>query len=105
VLKLISEKEVVVWTGKDGREALNIEKAEQLFMYWYQKAGRNHNSNVPYKSFKDMAKFIANDSTDQSGVHRGIKNSLKLINACCHVVWNILSTCVLSKNVRINIPC
>jgi len=39
VLKLISEKEVVVWTGKDGREAVNIEKAEQMFVYWYQKAG------------------------------------------------------------------
>jgi hypothetical protein len=32
VPKLISEKEVVVWTGNDGREAVNIEKAEQMFM-------------------------------------------------------------------------
>jgi hypothetical protein len=34
-----------------------------------------------------------------------LKSSLKLINACYHVVWNILSSCVLSKNVKINIHC
>ena len=58
MLKLISEKEVVVWTGKDGREVVNIEKGKQMFVYWYQKAGPNRNSNVPHKSFKDTAKFV-----------------------------------------------
>lgn len=58
MLKLTSEKEVVVWTDKDVREVVNIEKGKQMFVYWYQKTGPNHNSNVPYKSFKDMAKFI-----------------------------------------------
>lgn len=60
MLGLISEKELVVWAGKDGREVdleVNIEKAKQMFMYWYQKAGPNHNSNVSYKFFRDMAKL------------------------------------------------
>lgn len=59
-MKLISVKEVVVLTGKDGREVgleVNIEKAKQMFVSWYQKAGPNLNSTVPYKSFEGMAKF------------------------------------------------
>jgi hypothetical protein len=48
-----------VWTGKDSREVgleVKTEKAKQMFMYWYQKAGQNNNVNVSNKSFKDMAK-------------------------------------------------
>lgn len=47
-MKLILEQEVVVWTGKGGREVVNIEKAKQMLMYWYQKVGPNRKSSVPY---------------------------------------------------------
>ena len=40
---------------------------------------------------------------NQSSIHEEIKNRLKLGNACYHSVQNLLSSSLLSKNVKIRI--
>jgi hypothetical protein len=42
--------------------------------------------------------------TDQNLVHEEIKSRLNSVNACCHSIQNLLSSRLLSKSVRINIP-
>ena len=41
--------------------------------------------------------------TDQNSIKEEIKSRLKSGNACCHSVQNILSSSLLSKNLKIKI--
>jgi hypothetical protein len=41
--------------------------------------------------------------TDQNSIQEGIKSRLKSGNACYHSVQNILSSSLLSKNIKIKI--
>jgi hypothetical protein len=41
--------------------------------------------------------------TNQNCVHGEIKSKLNLGNACYHAVQNLLSSCLLSKNIKFNI--
>jgi len=40
---------------------------------------------------------------DQNSIKEEITSKLKLGNACCHLVHNILTSSLLSKNVEIKI--
>jgi hypothetical protein len=48
-------------------------------------------------------KYLGTILTNQNSIHEEIKNRLKLDNACCHLVQNILSSSLLSKNIKIKI--
>jgi len=39
--------------------------------------------------------------TDQNSIQEEIKNRLKSVNACCHLVQNRLSSSLVSKNWKI----
>jgi hypothetical protein len=41
--------------------------------------------------------------THKNCIHEEIKGRLKLENACCHFVQNLLSSSLLSKNIKIKI--
>jgi len=41
--------------------------------------------------------------TDQNSIQEEIKSRLKLGNACCHSAQNLLSSRLLSKNLKIKI--
>ena len=41
--------------------------------------------------------------TDQNSIQEEIKSRLKLGNACCHTAQNLLSSRLLSKNLKIKI--
>jgi hypothetical protein len=40
---------------------------------------------------------------DQNSIQEEIKSRLKTVNACCHPVQNLLSSSLLSKNIKIRI--
>ena len=40
---------------------------------------------------------------DQNSIHGEVKGRLKLENACCHSVMNLLSSNLLSKNIKTEI--
>jgi hypothetical protein len=61
-----------------------------------ENAEQNHNFMVPNKSFKNAAKF-------RQSVQEDIKNRLNSGNACDHSVQNLLSSCLLSKNLKTKI--
>ena len=41
--------------------------------------------------------------TNQNSIQEEIKSRLKSGNACCHSVWNLLSSSLLFKNLKIKI--
>jgi hypothetical protein len=48
-------------------------------------------------------KYLGATLTDQNSIQEDIKNRLKLGNACYHSVQNLLSSRLLSKNLKIMI--
>ena len=50
-----------------------------------------------------MFKYLGKALTDQNSIQEEIKSRLKLGNACCHSVQNLLSSRLLSINLKIKI--
>ena len=48
-------------------------------------------------------KYLGTTLTDQNSIQEEIKSKLKLGNACYHSVQNLLSSMLLSKNLKIKI--
>jgi len=57
---------------------------------------------VPLEKVEQF-KYLGTNVTTQNSTEEEIKSRLKLGNACCHSVQNILSYSLLSKNVKIKI--
>jgi hypothetical protein len=48
-------------------------------------------------------KYLGTTLTDQNSIHEEIKRRLKSGNACYHSVQSLLSSCPLSRNVKVKI--
>jgi hypothetical protein len=68
-----------------------------------QDVGRNHSIKTDTSSFKRLEefKYLGTTLTYKNYVQEKIKCRLKPGNACYHSVQNILSSCLLSKNLKI----
>ena len=51
----------------------------------------------------EQFKYLGTNLTNQNSVQEEIKGRLKSGNACYHLAQNLLSSCLLSKNVKIKI--
>jgi len=70
-----------------------------------QNAGRSHNMKTDNRSFEmvDEFKYLGTTLTNQNSIQGEIKSSLKSGNAGYHSVQNLLSSSLLSKNLKIKI--
>jgi hypothetical protein len=57
------------------------------------------------RSFEDVTefKYLETTLTDQDCMHEEIKSRLNLGNACYHLVQSLLSSCLLSRNLKVKI--
>jgi hypothetical protein len=71
----------------------------------HQNAGQNHDIKIANRSFENVVQFryVGMTVTNQDLIQEEIKRRLDFGNACYHSVWNILSSRLLSKNVKIRI--
>jgi hypothetical protein len=70
-----------------------------------QKAGQRQSIKVGNRSFESVAKFkyLGTTLKDQNCFHEEIKSRLNSGNACYHLVESLLSSCLLSRNVKVKI--
>jgi hypothetical protein len=76
-----------------------------MFMSRHQTAGQSNYIRVANKSFEKVAefKYLGSTLTDQNCIHEEIRSRLNSGNACYHAVQNLLSSRLLSRNVKIKI--
>jgi sorting nexin-29 len=93
---------LVVVFEKTGLE-VNAHKIMYTVMSRIQNAGRNHNIKNDNSSFEglDEFKYLGTTLTNQNYLQEEIRGRLKSGNACYHSVQNLLSSRLLSKNVKI----
>jgi hypothetical protein len=84
---------------------VNSEKTKYMFMSRHQTAVQSNYIRVANKSFEKVAKFKYSGATltDQNCIHEGIRSRLISGNTCYHAVQNLLSSRLLSRNVKIKI--
>jgi hypothetical protein len=70
-----------------------------------QKAGQSQSIKTGNRTFESVAKFkyLGTTLTDQNCIHEKIKVRLNSGNACYHSVQSLLSSRLLSTNVKIKI--
>jgi hypothetical protein len=84
---------------------INVEKAKYVIMSRHTNSGQNQNIRIANESFGNVAKFtsLGTTLTNQDDIHDEIKSRLNSRNACYHSVQNLLSSRLISKNLKIKI--
>jgi hypothetical protein len=85
-------KETLLVGSKEIGLEVNSDKTKYVVMSGDQNAGRSHNIKADNTFFEriEEIKYLGTTLTDQNSIQEEIKSRLKLGNACCHFVQNIL---------------
>jgi hypothetical protein len=84
---------------------VNPEKTKYMLMSRSQKIEQKHRIKIANRSFEYVAKFkyLGTTPTDQNHIHEEIKSRLNSGNACYHSVQSLLSSCLLSRKLKVKI--
>ena len=95
---------VLVTDKKDGLEVSDV-KTKYTFMCCEQNALGNHNIKMGNQSFWSVAnfKYLGTGLTNNNCIYDEVKVRLNSGNAWYHLVQNLLSSCLLYKNIKIEI--
>jgi hypothetical protein len=82
---------------------VNAEKTKYMLLSRHQNAEQNHDIKTADRSFKNVAqfKYLGMTVTNKNLIQEESKRRLNLDNACYHAVQNLLSSHLLSKNIKI----
>jgi hypothetical protein len=97
--------EALLDASKEVGLEVNREKSKYMLMSRSQKIGQKHSINLANSSFEDMAKFKYRGKTltDQNHMHEEITRRLNSGNACYHLVQNLLSFRLFSRDIKVKI--
>jgi hypothetical protein len=97
--------EALLDASKDVGMEVNPQKIKYMLMSHYQKAGQKHSIKMGNRSVEDVAKFkyLETTPTDQNCIHEEIKSRIHSGNACYNLVQHLLSSFLLSRNVKVKI--
>jgi hypothetical protein len=84
---------------------VNPEKTKYMLMSHSQKIRQKYSIKIANRSFEGVGKFkyLGTTLTYQNCMHEEIKSRLHSGNACYHSVQSLLSSRLLSRNVKVKI--
>jgi hypothetical protein len=84
---------------------MNVEKTNYMLLSHPQNVGQNRDVKIANRSFENVSQFIhlGIAVTIQNLIQGEIKRRLNSGNACYHSVQNLLSSCLLPKNLKVGI--
>jgi hypothetical protein len=84
---------------------INAEKTKYIIMSRHPNCEHKQNIRIANESFEKVTKFkyLGTTLTDQNDIHDEIKSRLNSGNACYYSVQNLLSSLLISKNLKIKI--
>jgi hypothetical protein len=93
------------WVMPSVERQVNPEKTKYMFMTCYWKTGQKHSIKIVHRSSEDvvMFKYLGTTVTDQNCMHEEITSRLNSENSCYHSVQSLLSSHLLSRNVKVQI--
>jgi hypothetical protein len=97
--------EALVVASKEIRLHVTADKTKYMVMSRDQNVGRSHNIKIDNNSFERVEefKYLGTTITNQNSIQKEIKSRVKSGNACYYSVQNLLSSNLLSKNLKIRI--
>jgi hypothetical protein len=101
IIKKITEP--LIDDGKKVGLELNVEKTKYMLLSRHQNAGQNHDIKIANRSFENVAqsRYLGTTVSHQNFIQDEIKRRLNLNNACYHLIQNLLSSRLPSKNVKV----
>jgi sorting nexin-29 len=96
--------ETLLEASRDIGVEINVDK-QYVIMSHHLNSGQNQNIRTANESFENVAKFkyLGMMLTNQKDIHDEIKSRLNSGNACYYSVQNLLSSHLISKNLKIKI--
>jgi hypothetical protein len=97
--------ETLMDASKEVGLEINIEKTKYMLLSHHQNVGQNRVIKTANTSFENLSqfKYLGTTVTNQNLIRKEIKRRLNSGNACYHLVQNLLSSHLLSKNLNIRI--
>jgi len=97
--------ETLVAVTKETGLEVNANKTKYMAVSRDQNAGQIHSMKIDNSSIERVEefKYLGTKLTNQNSIQKEIKSKLKLGNACYYSVQNLLSSRLLSKNLKIKI--
>jgi len=88
--------------SKENGPEVNVDKTKYMVMSRDQDAGQSHSMKIDNSSFERVQefKYLGTTLTNQNSIQEEIKSRMNSGNACYHSVQNILSTILLSQNLK-----
>jgi hypothetical protein len=87
------------------KTGLEVNKTKYMVMSRDKNAGRSYSTKIDNSSSEkaEEFKYLGTILTNQNGIQEEIKSDLRSGNACYRSVQNLLSSSLLSKNLKITI--
>jgi len=98
-------REAIVVASKENRLEVNADKTKYMVMSRHKNAGQSYNIETDNSSFEraEEFKYLGTTLTNKNSIQKEIKSRLKSGNVCYHSLQNLLSSSLLSKNLKIKI--
>jgi len=97
--------EAFVVASKETGLEVNADKTKHMVMSRDQNAGRSHDMEIDNGFFEivEELRYLGRNITNQNSIGEEIKSRLKSWDACYPSVQNLLSSCLISRNLKIKV--